>query len=118
MTIAQTEGQPAPEKLDLGQTQVQTTETIVAAAMLYTRAHDPDDPRALPVIVSSPPPARHHNLFIAYSRLGPPDEQGFLTSAGRFVDREEGLKIALASGQPMIEHPGRTDYWLFSEDLW
>lgn len=94
------------------------TETIVAAAMLYRNAHDPDDPRAVPVIVSAPPPARHHNLFIAYSRLGPPDESGFITSAGRFVGREEGANIVAASGQPSIDRPGRNRHYLFSEDLW
>ncbi|WCD56276.1 hypothetical protein [Caulobacter phage RLK] len=70
------------------------------------------------VIVSAPPPARHHNLFIAYDRLGPPDEQGFLTSKGRFVGREEALRIAVTSGQPMIDHPSRHARLLFSEDLW
>jgi hypothetical protein len=94
------------------------TEVIVAAAHLYQRAHDSDDRRTVPVIVSAPPPARHHNLFIAWDRLGSPDESGFLTSTGRFVGREEALKIALASGQPMIDHAGRHPDWLFSEDLW
>jgi hypothetical protein len=95
-----------------------SSETIVAAAMLHRQAHDAEDPRALPVIVSAPPPARHHNLFIAYERLGPPDEQGFITSTGRFVDRTEALAIALASGQPMINGSGRHTDMLFSEDLW
>lgn len=93
-------------------------ETIVAAAMLYRNAHDEGDPRAVPVIVSAPPPARHHNLFIAYERLGTPDEQGFLTSLGRFVGRREALALALMSGQPMIDHPSRHADHLFSEDLW
>jgi hypothetical protein len=89
-------------------------ETIVAAAHLY-RCDGSDDPRAVPCIVSAPPPARHHNLYA----LAPhPDESGFLTSTGRFVNREEGLRIALSSGQPMIDHPSRNDRWLFSEDLW
>ena len=93
-------------------------ETIVAAAMLYHNAHEPEDPRAVSVIVSAPPPARHYNLFIAYDRLGPPDKQGFLTSKGRFVGREEALRIAVASGQTMIDHPSRNATRLFSEDLW
>ena len=92
-------------------------EQIVAAAHLYREAHD-NDSRAVPVIVSAPPPARHANLFIAYDRLGPPDESGFLTSEGRFVGREEALRIVLASGQPMIDHPSRHARLLFSEDLW
>lgn len=94
------------------------SETIVASAMLYLDAHDFGDPRALPVIVSAPPPARHHNLFIAYDRLGTPDQQGFLTSTGRFVERIEAMKIAKTSGQPMIDHPSRHETKLFSEDLW
>lgn len=97
---------------------VKPVEVIIAAAHLYQDAHDTPDPRAVPVIVSAPPPARHHNLFIAHHLLGRPDESGFLTSTGRFVDREEGLKIALASGQPMIDHPARHARLLFSEDLW
>ncbi|CAN7302977.1 hypothetical protein LJR164_001579 [Phenylobacterium sp. LjRoot164] len=90
------------------------SETIVAAAHLYDLGGS-SDPRALPVIVSAPPPARHHNLF---ALAGSPDESGFLTSAGRFVGREEALLIARASGQPMIEHPARHERLLFSEDLW
>lgn len=93
-------------------------ERIVAAAHLYLNAHDEGDARAQPVIVSAPPPARHHNLFVAWGRLGAPDKSGFLTSTGRFVDRVEGLQIAKASGQPMIGHPSRHDTQLFSEDLW
>lgn len=39
--------------------------------------------------------------------------QGFLTSAGRYVDREEGMRIARAAGQTESEKSG-----LFSEDLY
>lgn len=39
--------------------------------------------------------------------------QGFLTSKGRFVDREEAMMIAVAAGQTT---GGKTD--LFSEDLY
>lgn len=94
----------------------EAAETIVAAANLYgTRGTH--DPRAVPVIVSAPPPARHHNLFWP---MWPrhPDESGFITSTGRFVDREEGLRIAKDAGQPLIDHPSRHDTHLFSEDLW
>lgn len=92
-------------------------ETIVAAAHLYRSAHMPTDPRAVPVIVSAPPPARHHNLFIAYDRLGAPDESGFITSNGRFVDRREAWEIATAAGQPIIPRDGQGGL-LYSEDLW
>lgn len=90
-------------------------EIIVAAAHLY-RLEGSDDPRAVPVIVSAPPPARHHNLFALCSRV--PDESGFLTSTGRFVGRIEALDIAKAAGQPLIEHGSRHATRLFSEDLW
>lgn len=40
-------------------------------------------------------------------------DQGFLTSKGRYVTREEGAEIALAAGQ--IERPVRG---LTSEDVW
>lgn len=39
--------------------------------------------------------------------------QGFLTSKGRFVDREEAMKIARAAGQTDKDSSG-----LFSEDLY
>lgn len=97
-------------------TELSMSETIVAAAHLYQLA-DSDDPRAVPVVVSAPPPARHHNLFALVGGKRP-DESGFLTSAGRFVDRAEALKIAVAAGQPLIDHPSRHDTHLFSEDLW
>jgi hypothetical protein len=40
-------------------------------------------------------------------------KQGFLTSTGRFVDREDAAKIAHKSGQIR-----NCPYALFSEDLW
>lgn len=93
-----------------------TKETIVAAAVLI-KAPSPYDH----LIVSSPPPARHGDLLAPlYLILGriQPDKMGFLTSTGRFVGREEGMQIALASGQPMINHPSRNNDTLYSEDLW
>lgn len=42
--------------------------------------------------------------------------QGFVTSSGRFVDREEAAKIALESGQ--IEELKYSKTKLFSEDLY
>ena len=41
--------------------------------------------------------------------------QGFVTSEGRFVDREEAAKIALESGQ--IEKLKCSSYQLFSEEI-
>ena|ERR1700740_554402 len=73
------------------------------------------------LIITSPSPARHHTLLHPmFSKIGQPkfEDQGFLTSTGRYVEREEALQIALTSGQPMIDHPSRHPKWLFSEDLW
>lgn len=44
------------------------------------------------------------------------DNQGFVTSHGRFVDREEGLKIAQAASQIKHKHPSHRE--LYSEDMW
>jgi hypothetical protein len=68
---------------------------------------------------------RHHNCIHAYADLLPPDargrvgqdDQGFLTSRGRFVDRAEGWSIAEAAGQ-IIERPHQRPGMLFSEDLY
>lgn len=43
-------------------------------------------------------------------------EQGFLTSTGRFVSREEALQLAIAAGQ--IDYGHYSDTMLFSEDLY
>ena len=105
------------------------TETIIAAAI---RIRTPErfaskmwngKPSYPPhLIVTAPPPARHGTLLHPLHDLGPApehiDDQGFITSTGRFVERKEALQIALASGQPMIDHPSRHDTLLFSEDLW
>lgn len=40
-------------------------------------------------------------------------DQGFFTNQGRYVDRDEGAKIAVTSGQ--VTKPCS---FLFSEDLW
>lgn len=82
-------------------------ERIISAAINY---------RGL--IVSLPPPARHHNILhalgaIVHDVIGP-DEQGFLTDQGRFVDRVEARDIAV---QQMGIKPAH-DWHLFSEDLW
>ena len=78
--------------------------------------------RVGPMIISAPPPARHHTLMHAFwahdneSCINPKD-QGFLTSEGKFVGREEAKKIALAAEQvlPGQGHERHTE--LFSEDL-
>jgi hypothetical protein len=86
------------------------TERIVAAALKIGS-----------MIISAPPPARHHTLlhaFSAYNRktMVKPSDQGFLTSTGRFVGREEAAWIAVAADQ-IAETKFQSNH-LFSEDLW
>lgn len=66
-----------------------------------------------------PPPARHHHivhkLHDEYRIVSAPKDQGFLTSYGRFVSREEAARIAVDSRQITVPQWGNK---LFSEDLW
>lgn len=90
---------------------------------------------------SVPAPMRHHHV-IWLMRFGSTDQpsdtrdsgnnesqmdrslrrvggkaQGFLTSTGRFVSREEAWGIALAAGQ-IVRRVGGDEGRLFSENLW
>lgn len=84
------------------------SERIVAAAI-----------RQYGLTVSLPPPARHHHilkpLHMATDIIVAPDDQGFITDAGRFVGRTEAATIATGNGQAkkLIAPPN-----LYSEDLW
>lgn len=73
-------------------------------------------------LFSSDAPARHHNVLHQMKNAGADhvgSDQGFLTSDGRYVDREEALKIATAAGQMKPRQPGQYNGpELFSEDLW
>lgn len=103
-------------------------ETIVAAAIkvvpsVLRGAPTPSDG----IILSAPPPHRHHHLIPAgYVTKGNkpvgPEEQGFLTSEGRFVDRLEAMQIAIAIDQlhPLLKGSlQRAGYKeLYSEHLW
>lgn len=65
-----------------------------------------------------PAPRRHHHIFALAAFLGDHAEgrsrgQGFITSAMRFVERDQAMDIARAAGQ--TEALGNT---LFSEDVW
>jgi hypothetical protein len=107
---------------------LEAAEHIVAAAIQVAvpedyRAKVWRGKRSYPdcITISAPPPARHHTLLApAYDLTNGKrvESQGFITSTGRYVERAEALQIALASGQPMIDHPSRHDTHLFSEDLW
>lgn len=61
---------------------------------------------------------RHHDIMIRFNdELDKnPNAQGFYTSKGRFVSREEAYKIASEQGQ-IVELTGGKG-WLFSEDLY
>lgn len=66
---------------------------------------------------------RHHDIYQRFfQELSiKPKDQGFYTSYGRFVTREEGMKIAYECGQVDKERAFREDgrfNELFSEDLY
>lgn len=60
---------------------------------------------------------RHCDIIYMYHDLidNSPESQGFFTSLGRFVGREEGYRIAVASGQIKERDYSRR---LYSEDLY
>lgn len=107
--------QPSPETIVAAAIRIPVAEKWLGTTWNGERVY-PDK-----LIVTSPPPARHHTLlhpmYDAY-RVTAFEDQGFITSTGRYVEREEALRIAIASGQPMIDHPSRHARDLFSEDLW
>jgi hypothetical protein len=86
------------------------TETIVGVSIMRDG-----------IPASLPKPYRHHHLILMLASIGEDTpitgEQGFWTSNGRFVDRVEGKKIAVAAGQyKAATDPDLVD--LYSEDLW
>lgn len=73
------------------------------------------------VVYSLPPPARHHNVnWLMHdqgiSTMHSVVVQGFLLSDGRFVDRREAKKVAVACGQQIARHMDLDE--LYSEDAW
>ena len=70
------------------------------------------------LVYSLPRPSRHHNVLCLMNSLQCPRfdrKQGFLTSDGQFVDRIEGARIAIESGQIKgLKWPPK----LYTEDLW
>lgn len=86
------------------------TERIVRAAIKIGAA-----------VYSVPPPGRHGDVFAldyAATREAQPDDQGFLTSTGRFVGRVGALEIAKAAKQIIHQSSGPNPRELFSEDVW
>jgi len=87
---------------------------VVGVAHLF-RLKDSKDPRAIPVMIAAPAPARHHNLFALCREAQTPDESGFLLSDGTFADRRRAAEVAIAAAQiTELAHPP----FLYSEDLW
>lgn len=77
------------------------------------------------VIWTVPAPGRHHNVIHKICTESQRDcvpgedeaSQGFITNRNRFVDRREGLLIAMAAGQ-ILRRTGAADDQLYSEDVW
>ncbi|NRA88339.1 MAG: hypothetical protein HRU28_13320 [Rhizobiales bacterium] len=72
------------------------------------------------VIISQPPPARHCTMInLACDRFKDirfkAVDQGFVTNEGKYVDRVEACKIAVAAKQ--FKDPKISECTLFSEDL-
>lgn len=68
-------------------------------------------------VLSVPAPGRHHDILNSQIITGVFScSEGFLTSAGTFVDRETALELAIKSGQYNAPAAGKRE--LFSEDLW
>lgn len=70
-----------------------------------------------------PPPARHHTILHAIAHLRPdviigPDEQGFVTDTGRWVDRFEAKRIAIEAQQYLVPEDIDLRDRLYSEELW
>ncbi len=67
-----------------------------------------------------PRPNRHHHVIhLIYQETGEEvitDSQGFVTSSGRYVEREEALEIARNAGQLLPRHFHKTQ--LFSVSVW
>lgn len=78
------------------------------------------------VICQVPSPGRHHTIIHALAEAGHPtpvgvgehSEQGFVTSRGRFVDRETAARVAVEAGQLPAGYEFKGGGQMFSEDLW
>lgn len=84
--------------------------SIVAAAIrIFVNGSD--------FVISVPRPGRHHDIHNAEAfPLEYAYTEGFLTSAGTFVNRETALELAIKSRQFTAPAGGKRE--LFSEDLW
>jgi hypothetical protein len=71
-------------------------------------------------IITRPPPARHHTLLLdaGTKEESHRAEQGFLTSEGEFVNRQDAWCIVMISMPKMRVNPSQTEGTLYTEDLW
>lgn len=89
-------------------------ERVLQASVLLPAA-----PGHTRVIATLPRPARHHHILHTMWELLPGShlhDQGFLTTTGRHVDREEGARLAVGAAQ--VQEQSLRAGHLFSEDLW
>jgi hypothetical protein len=87
---------------------------VVGVAHLFYLSDSPD-PRAVPVMIAAPAPARHHNLFALSREAQNPDASGFILSDGSFADRKRAAAVAIAADQiKALSWPPN----LYSEDMW
>jgi len=78
------------------------------------------------LVLSVPRPGRHHTIIhawfaLTYQQMGKRDdeEQGFLTTKGRFVGRKEAWIIAAEAGQVTRPAGGDgPDTGITSESMW
>lgn len=89
-----------------------SAETITGVALLHDNG----------ALIALPRPSRHHHLFALAAFMAAGDfndaRQGFMTSTGRYVGREEAKEIVKAAGQDFKVGLARTDPKLYSEDVW
>jgi len=86
--------------------------------ILCAAIHNPEDrdDAGYPLIYCG---HRHCNVLWQSKKVSRrPSHQGFLTNAGRFVDRKEGLEIAIKANQVDETKLGNPIIGLFSEDLY
>lgn len=89
-----------------------TPERVTAAAMKLPSG----------LVLFTEAPGRHHNVFWCLHEAGIPiaftddHDQGFITSSGRYVTRQEAWDIAARVGQIIGTPP--VPGTLFSEDVW
>jgi hypothetical protein len=111
--LAWREGWDAPSEAE------EQPKEYVAKAAIRFKADTPNGEQE--IVVTAERPGRHHNIIHALAALGMKTpiggDQAFVTSQGRFVDREEAAQLAIAAEQikeeDLVAPPD-----LYSEDVW